>query len=372
MSKRTILHAIETSGPGGAETVLLHLASRVDRDRFRSIALLPGRGWLSEQLEKAGVPVHFVESNGWYDLGVPRAMRRLIRQEGIDLIHSHLAGYNFHSCLAGSLTGRRTVVTYHGAAGLAQLDSWKTKIRLATVRHTADTVVAVCDYVSKLLLDAHFSPDKIVRIYNGINVEQFQVQAPERLRTEFRLPANATVVGCVANLRKTKGHAFLIPAARLVIDQLPDCHFFAIGDIDPDISRPLFELVEKLHLEDRFHFLGFRRDVPQLLGELDVFVIPSVSEGFPLVALEAMAAGRPVVSTRCGGPDEVVEDGVTGLMIPPGDPGAIARALMILLSNRQLAMGLAKRGRARVEAGFTIEKMVGEHELVYERLLGAA
>jgi glycosyltransferase involved in cell wall biosynthesis len=371
MSRFTILHTIETAGPGGAETVLLHLAARLDCDRFRSIVLLPGKGWLSERLEEAGVPVHFVDSNRWYDFRVPRAMRDLIRREKIDLIHSHLPTQNFYSCLAGSLAGRKTVVTYHGAIELDRSDGWKETIRLAGVRHMADAVVVVCNYVGRLLLKARFSPEKIVRIYNGINVDRFRAPAPGRLRKELNLPDGAKLVGCVANLRESKGHTFLIQAARMVIARVPDAHFVAVGDIDPEIGRPLFALVDELHLQDRFHFLGFRRDVPEVLGELDVFVLPSVSEGFPLVALEAMAASRPVVATQCGGPEEVVEDGVTGMMIPPGDAGAIAAAVMELLANRELAAGLAARGLAKVEAGFTLEKMVGEYEALYQRLLEA-
>ncbi len=371
MNRFTILHTIETAGPGGAETVLYQLAAKLDRNRFRSVVLLPRGGWLSERLEEAGISVYFVDSNHWYDFRVPRAMHELIRRERIDLIHSHLPTQNFYSCLAGSLAGRKTVVTYHGAIELDHSGGWKETIRLAGVRHLADAVVVVCNYVGRLLLEARFSPEKIIRIYNGINIDRFRVTAPGRLRRELNLPADTRLVGCVANLRESKGHAFLIQSARMVIDRYPDTHFVAVGDIDPDIGRPLFALVNELQLWDRFHFLGFRRDVPEILGELDVFVLPSMSEGFPLVALEAMAAGRPVVATQCGGPAEVVEDGITGRIIPPGDADAIAGAVMELLANRELAAVLARRGQAKVESAFTLEKMVGEYETLYQRLLEA-
>jgi len=372
MSKRTILHTIETAGPGGAETVLLHLASRLNRDRFRSLALLPGKDWLSERLEEAGVPVHFVESNGWYDFRVPRAIRRLIREEGIDLIHSHLPGHNFYSSLAGSLAGRPTVVTYHGAVELARSSSVKDRIRLATVRNLADSVVVVCDYIGQLLEAKHFSGKKIVRIYNGISTEKFAAARDGNLRGELRVAAGAPLVGTVANVRESKGYEFFVRAARMVIDRAPETHFVAVGDIDPVLGKPLFALVDQLRLRDRFHFLGFRKDVPEILSALNVFVLASESEGFPLVALEAMAAGKSVVMTRSGGQQEIVEDGVNCLLVPPSDAEALAAGIGELLGNPSRAAEMARKACATVQANFTLEKMLGEYEALYERLLEAA
>lgn len=372
MSKRTILHTIETGGPGGAETVLLHLASRLNRGRYRSLALLPGKGWLSERLEESGVPVHFVESKGWYDFRVPRAMRRLIREEGIDLIHSHLPGHNFYSCLAGSMTGRPAVVTYHGAVEFDRTSSWKDRIRLAAVRNLADAVVVVCDYVGELLEAKHFPGRKIQRIYNGISAEKFAVARDGHLRMELRVADGAPLVGTVANVRESKGYEFFVRAARMVLDRAPDTHFVAVGDVDPVLGKPLFALVDRLQLRDRFHFLGFRKDVPEILSALNVFVLASVSEGFPLVALEAMAAGKSVVMTRSGGQQEIVEDGVNCLLVPPADAEALAAGIGELMGNPARAAEMAQRARARVQADFTIEKMVGEYEALYERLLEAA
>jgi glycosyltransferase involved in cell wall biosynthesis len=372
MSKRTILHTIETSGPGGAETVLLHLASRLNRDHFRSLALLPHRGWLSERLEEAGVPVHFVHSNGWYDFRVPRAIRRLIREEGIDLIHSHLPGHNFYSCLAGSLAGRPAVVTYHGAVELMRTSPLKDRIRLATVRNLADSVVVVCDYIGQLLEAKHFPAKKIVRIYNGISTEKFSAARDGHLRAELRVPEDAPLVGTVANVRESKGYEYLVRAAKLVIDRAPDTHFVAVGDVNPVLGKPLFALVDEFQLRDRFHFLGFRKDVPEILRALNVFVLASESEGFPLVALEAMAAGKSVVMTRSGGQQEIVEDGVNCLLVPPADAEALAVGIEELLANPVRAAEMARRGQSSVQADFTLEKMIGEYEALYERLLEAA
>lgn len=372
MRKFTILHTIETAGPGGAETVVLNLASGLDSSRFRSIALLPREDWLSERLRERGVPTFFVDSKAWYDFRMPIGMARLIRKEKIDLIHSHLPGQNFYSCMVGRLTGRKTIATYHGAIELSQSGRLRGAIQFGLVRRSADRVVVVCDFVGKLLQDARFPARKIVRIHNGIKVDRFQVDGDGRLRRELGLRNGTKLVGTVANVRQSKGYEFFIESARKVVDAMPDVRFVAVGDIDPILAKPLFDSIERLGLQDRFLFLGFRADVPEFLSELDLFVLPSVSEGFPLVVLEAMAAARPIVVTRSGGPQEIIEDGQTGILVPPADSAALAQKIRELLDNPERAAALARAARAKVESAFTLERMISDYECLYERLLNAA
>lgn len=374
MKKFTILHTIETAGPGGAETVVLDLASGIDPSRFRSIVLLPREDWLSNSLKERGIPTFFVDSKAWHDFRLPRGMARLIRQEKVDLIHSHLPGQNFYSCAVGRLTGPKTIATYHGALELAQSQGLRGKIQLGTVRRTATAVVVVCDFMGKMLQDIKFPANKIVRIYNGIKVERYEVPGDGRLRKELGLHNGTKIVGTVANLRQTKGYEFFVEAAAKVLAAAPDTRFVAIGDIHPGIAKPLFEAIGRLGIQDRFHFLGFRKDIPELLRELDVFVLASVSEGFPLVALEAMAASRAMVVTRSGGPQEIIDDGRNGMLVPPADPGALAGKICELLSNPLRANELARSARSKVGSTFSIEKMISEYENLYQRLLdgGAA
>jgi glycosyltransferase involved in cell wall biosynthesis len=372
MRKFTILHTIETAGPGGAETVVLNLASGLDNSRFRSIALLPREDWLSEKLREQGVPTFFVDSEAWYDFRMPFGMARLVRREKIDLIHSHLPGQNFYSCMVGLLTGRKTIATYHGAIELSQSGRLRGAIQFGWVRRSADAVVVVCDHVGGMLRDTGFPAEKIVRIHNGISPDRFQVAGDGRLRRELGLRNGTKLVGTVANLRQSKGYEFFIEAARKVVDAAPDTRFVAVGDIDPIIAKPLFASIKRLGLQDRFLFLGFRTDVPEFLSELDVFVLPSVSEGFPLVALEAMASARPIIVTRSGGPQEIIEDGKTGLLVPPADPDALAEKICELLGNPERAAVLARAARAKLVSTFTLERMIRDYERLYERLLNVA
>ncbi len=369
MKPRTILHTIETGGPGGAETVLLRLASSLDAARFRSIALVAWKGWLQERLEEAGVPTFVAMGKAWHDFRATRTLCDLVRRENVDLMHSHLPGQNFYSCLAARLAHCKAVCTYHGEIELADARSFRGAFKLFFVRRNAAAITVVVDQMQQRLLGLGVHSQKLVRIYNGIDVAVFQNAVPGPLRRELAIPADAPLVGTVANVRQSKGHDFFLRAARTVLERFPQARFVSAGDVPSDLGNPLKRLLHELGLEDRFFFLGFRRDVPQVLADLDLFVLPSVSEGLPLVLLEAMAAGRAVVATRSGGPEDVVQDGRTGLLVPAADAAALATAIVRLLSDRALAGELARNSRALVEERYSLSQMLSQYQDLYERCL---
>ncbi len=371
MRKYTILHTIETGGPGGAESVLLALATRLASNRFRSLVLLPHEGWLQKQLQEQGIPIFLARSGAWYDFRLPAAMTRLVRQEKVDLIHSHLPDQNFYTCLVGRLTGLKTIVTYHGSPHCSETERLRCAFKLWFVRHSATAVVVVSDYLQQSLIHLKFSTDRVVRIHNGIEPGRFALLEAGRLRAELKCQNGTKLIGMVANLRESKGYEYFIQAARRVTDSMPQARFVAIGEIDQRIAARLRDLVQQMSLQDRFFFLGFREDVPDILSDLDVFVLSSVSEGFSLATVEAMAAAKPVIVTRSGGPQEIVEDGRTGFLVPPADPDALARKICELLANPERAANLARNARANVASRFTLEKMVREYERLYQRCLNS-
>jgi glycosyltransferase involved in cell wall biosynthesis len=363
----TVLHTIETSGLGGAENVLLNIASRVDRERYRPLALVPRKGLLQDALEANGIRTHVIASRRWWDLRLPTGIARLCRENAVDLIHSHLPDQNFYSCLGGRLAGSRTLATFHGPVEFRNARAPKERLKLGVVRSQATHVVAVCDVVRQLLRQFGFAENRLSRIYNGVDREKYAHASPAGLRAQFGWPASTRLVGMVANVRISKGYDHFVRAARRVLEVAPDVRFVAAGDIDPVLGEPILALVKELGLEDRVKFLGFRSDVPAVLRDLDVFVLSSTSEGFPLVLLEAMAAGKSVVATRCGGPEEIVRDGDNGFLVQPGDDDALARRMLDLLANSPAALRMREAARATVD-GFTIEGMIREYEALYERL----
>ena len=364
----TVLHTIETSGLGGAERVLLQLAASVDAGRFRSVAAVPSRGPLHDALEASGVRTHVVRSGRWWDPALPRGLARLCRVEGVALIHAHLPDQNFFGCLAGVAARCKTVATYHGELDLRRADTWRGAAKLRLVRSAANAVVAVCDSVREALVARRFRREQVTRIYNGIDVDALSAGPAAGIRRAFGWPDGTRVVGVVANVRVSKGYEHLLRAARLVVDARPDTRVVAAGDIDPALGAPILALQRALELEEHVRFLGFRADVGALLRDLDVFVLPSTSEGFPLALLEAMASGRAVVATRCGGPEEVIDNGHNGLLVPPGDPAALASAILNVLDAESRAAALRLNAQ-RTARRYTLRAMVADYEALYDRLL---
>lgn len=369
LKRYTILHTIEGSGPGGAETVLLELASRIDPGRYRSLVFLPKGKWLPQQLDARGVPCVIYESRTWYAL--IHNMMKLVKSEGVDLIHSHLDDQNFFTSVVGKLTGCKTIVTYHGAPGLAVQQGLRRRIKAWVPQHFAAGTVVVSDYLRKLLVDAGFPPARTHRIYNGVDLDRFGASREPRLRSELGLDPGTRLVGMVANIRRSKGHEYFIRAARKISECVPEARFLAVGEVDNSLGRPLRDLVRELGLQDQFLFLGFRPDVPAILAELDVFVLASTDEGLSIATLEAMAAGRPVVVTRSGGPQELVADGETGYLVPAADPDALAARVCEILRDPALGVSLGAQARAAVANRFSLQRMVEEYESLYDRCLAA-
>lgn len=368
MRPRTILHTIETGGPGGAETILLELVSRLDPQRYRSLVLLPRDRWLPQKLQERKIPVVLTEA-GLSGSGLVRTMMRLLRQHEVDLIHSHLPDQNFYSCVAGGLLRRKVVVTYHGLPDVSA--SWRTSAKLWLVGRLAHAVVAVSDHLARMLEQASFPRHKLVRIYNGIDSSRFTGAGSGRLRAEVACANGAKLVGMVANLRVSKSYEDLVRAARKVVDELPGTRFVAVGEIDPMIAERLHSLIEQLSLKDSFRLLGFREDVPEILGDLDIFALSSVSEGFSLATIEAMAAGKAVVVTRSGGPEEIVSDGETGVLTAPSDPEGLASCILDLLRDPERAAALGRRAQALVARSFSLTQMTEEYQRLYEGCLAA-
>lgn len=363
--KSTILHTIETGGPGGAESVLLALASRIDPSRFRSIVLLPHEGWLKERLQEQGIPVFLAASDVWYDMRLPSAIARLVRREKVDLIHSHLADQNFYSCLASRFTRSKIIVTYHGLPPRSESQSLRSAVKRWVVRHSADAIVVVSDYLRQSFKDLGFRDERILRIHNGVDMNRFAAAPAGRLRGELHYRNGTKLIGMVANLRESKGYEYYIQAARIVSDLMPQARFVAVGQFEKELASRLQALVHQLSLEDRFFFLGFRADVPEILRDLDLFVLSSVSEGFSLATAEAMAAGKPVIVTRCGGPQEIVEDEQTGFLVPPADSESLAKKICELLANSERAANVGQMARASIARTFSLDKTVEEYQRLY-------
>lgn len=367
---KRILHVIDTTGPGGAETVFVELADRVRAAGYDSVALLRGDGWVRSTLGGRSVVTHVLDAKGSFNWRFLLALCNLIRREKVDVIQSHLLGSSVYGALAGWLTHRPVVATFHGDvdfAGAGRLHDLKFRV----MNHAVSRYVTVSHDLAVRARARGLSPRVQTEIiYNGIDVSRYgKTEEAAALRRELGFPDDAVVVGSLGNIRSAKSYDVLLKAAAHVCSQKPHVRFVVAGASNPASMAPLQRLVDDLRLRERVRFLGFRSDVPAFLGALDVFALSSSSEGFSIATVEAQATGLPVVVTRCGGPEEIVTDQETGLLVPVQDPAALANAIVRLIEEPALAQRLALAGQRAAKERYSASAMVGRYAAIYEQLL---
>jgi glycosyltransferase involved in cell wall biosynthesis len=224
----------------------------------------------------------------------------------------------------------------------------------------SDAVIAVCEAARQQAIAEGTPAEKIETIYNSVEAQP----APDR---STRLFAGSPVIGTVGRMDSYKGQAYLIGALPVVLIEFPDARFVLIGD-GPE-RECLQSSAERLGVGDRVSFLGTRSDVSVLMSQLDLFVLPSLLEGFPNAVLEAMAARLPIVATRVGGVPELIEDGRTGLLVEPGSAQALAEAIIRIWTDHDLRRGCATAAHEAVRTKYCPQREAEDTEAVYLRLL---
>jgi glycosyltransferase involved in cell wall biosynthesis len=365
-----ILNLIETTGPGGAETVLLNIVRRLDRSRFEPTVVVTGTGWLHEQLIAAGIDTRIEASTKANDWDFLSRIVALIRAKQVDIVHSHLDGMNFYAALAGLRSRRPVIATYHGAIGDWNRRNWKNRLKYGVIRRTASRIVTVSDYLRANLTTVWGFPQaKMERIYNGVDFAAFENAAVKQpLRQELNLPDDALLVGMIGNIRQSKGYPYLVEAARSIVRRFQNAYFIIVGHGKGSLLEDLEKQIGDAGLNHRVILTGFRDDVPQIVKQLDLFVLSSTTEGLSIATIEAMGAGKPVVVTASGGPEEIVIDGATGYIVPPADAGALARRVGDLLASPEERARLGAAAAEAVRSRFSIEENVTAYQRLYQEI----
>jgi len=365
---KTILHVIDTTGPGGAETIFIDLATRLPKDQYRPVVVIRGKGWVYEELCRRGIEPVFMDAKGSFNWRFLAGLVRLVRQEGVDLIQSHLLGSNVYCSLAGLITRTPVVATFHGVVDFGKKERMKSA-KYAAINTGAGCIVAVSnDLREEIIKSTSLKPEKIKLIYNGINTEDYQRPRSRALREKYGWSDDEVVIGSLGNIRPAKGYDILLRAAALLEKSPRSCRFVIAGQGKGPLYDELLQLREELGLQDRVLFLGFMDDAAEFLASLDLFLSTSISEGLPLSAIQAMVAGVPLVATRCGGYEELVSDGENGLLVEIGNSRAIADALDLLAADTGLQETLAQQAREYAIETFDLSTMLAEYEKVYDVL----
>src|SRR5215510_12419060 len=353
----TLLHTESSLGRGGQEIRTLAETRWLIGHGWNALIACQPDSLLLLEARAASVPVESIRMRGAADVGALFRLRRLIRARRVSIVHTHSSVDSWLGSLAAKSLGRPVVRSRHVSI----------PIRHTLVYRLADRIITSGEAVRATVVAAGVAPEKIVSVSAGVDTEQFHPGVSGKsVRDELGL-GGEPVVGLVANIRGSKGHNVFLDAARAVLKMAPDTRFLIVGDgvgFDEVKAR-----VQQMGLESRVFFSGFRRDVPEVMAALDVLVLPSTrSEATSQVIPQALAVGTPVVGSDVGGIPELVRDGETGRLVPPGKPDALAAAIVDMLSDTERAHAMAQAGQALVRERFTVDAMMAATTAVYASL----
>lgn len=363
-----LLWLIDSLNVGGAESLVVPFAARTHHDLVVCCLKTTGDNLVEQELRRRGVRTVNLEARNLRDFAAFRRLEALVRDERIELVHAHLTYSAIWSALLSRRTGTPSVVSLHVAptATKAQESGMSDKVKVDAKDHLMRFVVNRWSrrivVVSAALRDAYgksLDAAKVRVVHNGIEVERFRGDrsvARARLEREFGVPPGAKLAVAVSVLRPGKGIEVLLEA----MTRIPETFLVVVGD------GPLREAWQSLSTSGRVRWAGYRTDVHELLPGCDVFVHPSLDDALPTVLLEAMAAGLPVVASRIGGIPEIVDDGVTGRLVPPRDAEALAAAIA---EPGLEAMG--ERARERATQAFSIDAWIARLDAVYAEALAS-
>jgi len=371
-----LLKFVTLFGVGGTERQMVTLASGLDASRFHlHLACLRRTGELLDRMEilRTAPPVEYGITN-LYNGGAFRERLRFaayLRRHRIQIVHTYSFYPNVFAIAAARLVRTPVVI-----ASIRDMGVYLTPLQLRVQRavcRLAHRIVVNADAVKQWLVADGYDEGKITVIPNGVDLARFRQPADgSGLRRELGLPEGCPLVAVVSRLSPSKGLEDFLRAAAILEAGHPTARFLVVGQAAPadeGYRQRLAACVGRLGLEGRVVFTGLRLDVPEILSQVSVSVLPSHSEGLSNVLLESMAAGVPVVATRVGGAAEAVEDGVTGLLVEPKEPGALAQGIDRLLRNGELARRYGCAGQRRMMERYGFDTVIQKTERLYQSLL---
>ena len=354
---------------GGGERIAVRLAGLLPRYGFRASILTFDVHPDCPLRLSAPCPIYLLPMNrtyGWRALRSAFALRRFLREQDIKVVQTFFESSNLWAGMVVKVFSHARLIWSQRDMGI--LRARKHKIAYRFLSRLPDRVFAVSEEVRRYCIRVdRIPPDKVDVIYNGIDVNLTEARVAS---SGLGGPVHITTVG---NIRRVKGHDVFVEAAALLSDRFPNCSFSIGGAIlEKDYYATLQASVANLGLSDRFNFVGPVHSLPEHLAQADIFVMPSRSEGFSNAIIEAMAAALPVVATNVGGNAEAVVDQVTGVIVPPVDPPALAEALASLLCDPDRAAAMGEAGRSLAIEKFTTEAMMRQTAAAYSELLNTA
>ena len=343
----------------GGEQQVMYLSQALQAHGVDNVIMCQPHSVLYQRAGKAGLPTMALRMRHELDVVAAWRLGCYLRRHRVDILHMHTPHAHTIGLLASVFAPRvRKVVSRR--VDFAPLRSWFSRCKYA---FPGVHYVAVSDAVHRVLLHSGIPPQRVQTVYSGVDLRRFAHVTPAPLL----FPAGTRLLGTVGHLAGHKGHRYLLEAMKHLLQSEPHVGVVIAGT--GALRAALEAQAAALGIADRIYFTGFREDILALIQGFEIFVFSSYLEGLGTSILDAMALRKPVVATRAGGIPEVVEDGVTGLLVPPRDPTALAQALLYLLRHPERGKKFGEAGRSRVEQHFTATRMAMHTLQIYQQLM---
>ena len=372
LNQNKLLYVIDNLEFGGGERVFLQLAAGL-KDRFQIFVAASRGGEFQRRIRDLEIHFFPIDMSKRFSLRPIIKIIDIIRSKKIDLLHSQGARADFFARIAGKASGIHHIV---GTVAMPvegfEVGPFRKKLYRfmdSITERYVDRFIVVSDSLRKILVDERkISPQCVVRIFNGIELDKYQPEATENsLRAEWGFSQNEVLIGAIGRMVWQKGFEFLIRSIPDIMLHVTEARFLLVGE---GPLRPHLEaLTRQLNIEGRVIFTGFRSDIRDLLSAIDILVIPSLLEGFPMITLEAMAMAKPIIASDISGIREQIKNGTSGILVPAKDPKALAAAIVKILDDNTVAKSIGLAARQNVKEKFSIERMLTETERVYLSLL---
>ncbi|CAN5212857.1 glycosyltransferase family 4 protein [soil metagenome] len=328
------------------------------------VILCPENSVLLQKCKDEGIPVYSAPKNSKFSLVFLKTIIRVIKKENIDVLHVHDSTALTLSLLALRFLSKVKLVYSRKRNNRIKSNFFK-KLKYNNPRITR--IVCVSQAVKDVLLPVLKNPEKAIVIYDGIDVNKFaNPTTTPNLRREYRLKPDSILIGNIAGLTRQKDLFTFLDAAEIILKDNEDINFVIVGE--GPLGDELKDHAIKLGISDRVFFAGFRKEIPSILAEFDIFLISSETEGLPLSVMEAFAAKVPVVATNAGGTGEAVKHGITGMISPTKEAGELAINTKELLQNPTLRASIIENAFELVQENFTLQVMEKEYLAFYKSL----
>lgn len=379
MHRKKVLHIITNLPVGGAQDNTLLTVEKLDRRRYEVALMCSKEGrWVERAMAIKDLEIIFVNEltrpiHIVYDIIAFWKIYRILKKKRYDIVHTHSSKPGFLGRIAAKLAGTSIIIhTIHGFPFHDFMNPLAKSIFIRIERFLSalsDKLITVAILNLEKAISLKIAErSKFENIYSGIDFSQFDIPIDiQQKRRELGVLKGEKIVGMVGRLSKQKAPLDFVLAIPEVLKSTNNVRFVVVGD--GELREKTLKLAKQLNVDSKLMVLGFRDDVPELLHTFDVFVLTSLWEGLGRSLTEAMYTGRPVVATAVEGVPELVQDGETGILVPPKDVAAISKAIVTILSDNKTAMKLGQAARQRITESFRIEKMIRNLEKVYEELL---